>query len=468
MTEAIEERRGGWTDSAGLEAHDATPKLRMNLSSLAETQSAVLRASSHETEDMRHRSRSRSTSAAPPRRSRPVAADFFGDGHTRSGTRSRSRSRSLDESRNDERRRREHRHHHHKRRQRSHEEDDHAEETREHKRRRRGDDRHHKGKGTSSTQQHDAPPAHAELPFAARSLSHRHDLEAFTPLFAYYLDIQKGKDFWGMDDHERRGRWKSFVHKWNRGELAEGWYDPEMFERVARETGDVAPPADEPSKDRASVPHTEHEKQASRGRILTIHDEEDQRGGMSSEGGAGLDDDDDYGPPPPPGQHGGSSQRSGPGMPTVEDLTLRREDEQAAREAAREDLRLARKADRALQRERLDEIVPRAQAGTRERQLEKRALVSEKMRSFKEARADAGGVEEVGDGELMGGGAEDDVQALKRAMAAQQRKKTERELRREAEARARMEEREERLREWREREEEKMKSLKELAKARFG
>lgn len=288
------------------------------------------------------------------------------------------------------------------------------------------------------------------------------------PLFAYYLDIQKGRDVQAMDERERRGRWKSFVHKWNRGELAEGWYDPEMFERVAREAGEWEGAAPAPAQERMVSPAAAGYGD---GGGVPSGGDTIPSGGANERRGGGDEDDDDYGPPPPPGQSdalAGSHHRRGPGIPTMDDLALQREDAASAREQELADLRLARRADRAQQKERLDELVPRAEPGTRERRLEKRALVSEKMRGFKEARGEGGGVEEVGDGDLMGSGGADELRALRQQAAAQQRKKTERELRREAEARARMEEREERLREWREREEEKMKGLKELAKARFG
>jgi hypothetical protein len=51
------------------------------------------------------------------------------------------------------------------------------------------------------------------LPFNSRELKKR-DYEAFEPLFALYLDIQKGKVLDELDEHEVRGRWKSFVGKW--------------------------------------------------------------------------------------------------------------------------------------------------------------------------------------------------------------------------------------------------------------
>ncbi|KAI9655422.1 MAG: hypothetical protein M1829_000658 [Trizodia sp. TS-e1964] len=45
-------------------------------------------------------------------------------------------------------------------------------------------------------------------------------------MFALYLDIQKQLILEELDPDEVRGRWKSFVGRWNRGDLAEGWYDP--------------------------------------------------------------------------------------------------------------------------------------------------------------------------------------------------------------------------------------------------
>ncbi|KAK7742364.1 hypothetical protein SLS53_004509 [Cytospora paraplurivora] len=316
----------------------------------------------------------------------------------------------------------------------------------------------------------DTAHAPAELPFKARPLSHKHDLDAFEPLFAYYLDIQKGKDFYELDSHEARGRWKSFVNKWNRAELAEGWYDPEMFERVVREA-----PA------RSTRPHVVHEEKEE----TYTHDTDEPQGlqESSTPAGSGRDgqpdvyrdardeneeDEDDYIPPLPPGQqpagaNSGGTSRHGPGIPTTTDLMLQREADAEAHESRVSELRLARKADRAQQKERLDEIIPRAEPGTRERKLEKKALVNDKMRAFRE-KGDA--MEEVGEGDLMGGG--DSLDDYRRAAKEQQRKKTDRELRREAEARAKAEEREQRLREWREREEEKLRGLKELARARFG
>lgn len=397
------------------------------------------------------RSRSRS-----PRR-RPAAEDFYRErtperhdaqSHNHHERHRRHRHHSRDVASRppvpDEDRKRHHHHHHHHRR--------------------------HRTKPAAASPSKETP---RDLPFSARPLSYKHDLDAFTPLFAYYLDVQKNLDFYELDSQQARGRWKSFVNKWNRGELAEGWYDPEMFERITREAPPPPPARTNAVRQYDARGDYSADEQRSRGR-------ERGRSTASDDGRAPAADDDerravnnnddsdsDYGPPPPPGQSdqatGGA--RKGPGIPTLSDLALQREAAAEERESQFSDLRQARKADRAQQKERLDELVPRAEPGTRERKLEKKALVNEKMRGFREGAA-GDGVEEVGDGDLMGGG--DSVAELKRAKAAMQRKKTERELRREAEARAREEERLERLREWREREEEKLRGLKELARARFG
>lgn len=376
-------------------------------------------------------------SPSPAHKRRAVAADYFED-----------------EDDNKQYRKDSHGHHHRHHRHRDVEGED---GRREHKRRKH----HHESSSSSRRRDQHASPAAPDLPFKARSLSYKHDLDAFEPLFANYLDIQKGKDFYSLDAYEQKGRWKSFVNKWNSGQLAEGWYDPEMFERIVKEAPERPDPRlrDEPVVKKArGQPKVESVNEA-REPIP-----EDRERSDNEEGDEDEDDDDDYGPPPPPGTstvH--SASRKGPGIPSLNDLALQREAAAETYAAQKADLRLARKADRAQQKEALDELVPRAEPGTRERKLEKKAGVNEKMRSFRE-KGDV--VEEVDDGELMGGG--DGVADFKRAVANQQRKKTERELRREEEARARWEEREEKLKEWRAREEEKMKGLKELAKARFG
>ena len=240
-----------------------------------------------------------------------------------------------------------------------------------------------------------------------------------------------------MDEREIRGRWKSFTGKWNRGELAEGWYDPEMFARASEMVEE---------EDLGSAPFTKAAQ--------TMEEE------VSSPADGKDPEDEEIGPALP--SAGGRAHRSGPGIPTLQDLDIRRETYAEDSAARQEALRQARKADRQIQKERLDELVPRTDAGTRERKLEKRQAVDAKMKEFRERSPGM----EVGEKELMGGG--DGLEEFKSIKAAEQRKKTEREVRREEVRRARREEMEERLREGREKEEQTMRTLKELAKERFG
>lgn len=131
--------------------------------------------------------------------------------------------------------------------------------------------------------------------------------------------------------------------------------------------------------------------------------------------------------------------------------------------ARRDDIRYARKLDRKEQKAALDELVPRAEAGTRERQLEKKKEVNEKMKSFREKSP---GAAEVPDTELMGEG--DGIEGYKKQKQEFERKKNERELRKDEILRARMAEREERLQGYKLKEENTMAMLKALAKQNFG
>ncbi|KAJ3467398.1 hypothetical protein MRS44_004962 [Fusarium solani] len=285
------------------------------------------------------------------------------------------------------------------------------------------------GHHSSSRHRHreHASRAPVTLPFDARQLA-KGDLGAFRPLFADYLDLQKQKDIEEMDEREIRGRWKSFIGKWNRGELAEGWYDPEMFARIAAQN--------------QGAPRASHSTARRDEREERVDDNAKGRDDNSEE-----DDDDDYGPTLPTSD---PTRRSGPGIPTLQDLSLRAELTEEDKQASIADLRAARKADRAVQRERLDELVPRAEPGTRERMLEKqpRGHGGEQR-----ARAHGGG---------------DSLEEYKQAKQQEQRRKTEREIRREEIERAKREEIEEKRRAWREREEGTIGMLKELARQRFG
>lgn len=281
------------------------------------------------------------------------------------------------------------------------------------------------------------------LPFEARQLV-KGDLDRFEPLLAHYLFIQKQKDAYEMDEREIRGRWKSFVSKWNRNELAEGWYDPEMFARIL---------AMQPEEPRERIP----DQRGQEVEAQTSESDEPRRGG-GGEGGGGSDDE-DYGPTLP-GQIPG--RRMGVGIPSRDDLAERDAMRQEDRDAAHGELRAERKADRKMQKERLVELVPRAEAGTRERKLEKKRDVNDKMREFRDKSP--GG--EVNEGELMGGG--DSLAEYKNMKQQEQRRKTEREIQREEFERAKREEVEERRRQWQERENGTISMLQELARQRFG
>lgn len=265
-------------------------------------------------------------------------------------------------------------------------------------------------------------------------------------MLGYYLDLQKQRYIEDMDDREVKGRWKSFVGKWNRGELAEGWYDPAMFERIMasqpKEASEPRPQRSPVQQERRHSPEPSHRQ--------TDASEQES-------------DDSDYGPTLPPSSRGG--RRMGAGIPSKDDLAVRDEMMAEDRDAMRDDLRAERRADRRLQKERLEELVPRAEAGTRERKLEKRREVNDKMRQFREG-SPGGSMAAAHDSELMGGG--DSLAELRQRKAQEQRRKTEREIRREELARAKQEEIEEKRRKWQEREQGTMSMLQELARQRFG
>lgn len=265
-------------------------------------------------------------------------------------------------------------------------------------------------------------------------------MELYRPLFQSYLDIQKQIQLDDLDEREIKGRWKSFTSRWNRGELARSWYDPSML-KTAQETVQSyrETPLRQPTK-RAS-PSYEASK------------EEDD---MS---------DDDFGPAPPTdlARHSGH----GPTIPKLDDLTYRDElrDEDRARNQSDyvDDIRFERKSDRKAQKERLEELAPRADPGSRERQLEKKRETTSTLQSFRDAK-ESGDVE-VAEADLMG---DDGIDAYKKKKRDEQRKMSEREIRREEIARAREAERNERLSERREKEGKTMDFLRQIAMERFG
>ncbi|OAA51853.1 phytanoyl-CoA dioxygenase [Metarhizium rileyi] len=269
----------------------------------------------------------------------------------------------------------------------------------------------------------------ATLPFSARALS-KSEFHAFEPLFAYYLDLQKQKFLQDMDEREVRGRWKSFVGKWNRNELAEGWYDPEMFATCTAEY----PRPDGHARRRERGDERHEQTLAGREATPPAGDSDDDD-----------DDDGDYGPALPSSH---PRRSAGARAATREDLSLRDELVAEQREAEREALRRARKADRAVQKERLEELVPRAEAGTRERKLEKKKDANDRMRQFRDKSP---GMEAGDEGQLMGGG--DELVEYKKMKEREQKRKSERQVQREEFERARREEMEAKRRAWQEREE---------------
>lgn len=292
------------------------------------------------------------------------------------------------------------------------------------------------------------------MPFSARRIG-KADYAIFEPVFAHYLDLQKQKDLWAMEEREVRGRWKSFAGKWNRGELAEGWYDPDTFVRCASEYG---PPELEG--------WASQEGHGGEG-YGTGEGEADGKGNGAArvknrDGGDDDDDDDDDDYVPIlPGEK--PRTRMGAKSATMQELSLRDELLQEQQEEQRQQLRQARREDRALQKERLEELVPPAEPGTRERKLEKKKEVNEVMRQFRDKSP---GMEAASEAQLMGGG--DGVEEYKKERERERGRRSARQIRREEFERAKMEEMEHRRKLWREREEGTVEMLRELAKQRFG
>ncbi|PGH17818.1 hypothetical protein AJ79_00959 [Helicocarpus griseus UAMH5409] len=333
----------------------------------------------------------------------------------------------------------------------------------------------------------------ATLPFGARPLS-KHDLRQLEPMFALYLDIQKNIDIAELDEREVKGRWKSFVGKWNRGELAEGWYDPSTYEKAQQSSGAYAdnndrsasttvprasPDYSDEGYDRSSTGGGDNTSATTRGCSISAatptplaEDEEEDEDEEESYGPKLPTPDTSLALEPSTSRINRAVERSGPTIPSMQDLQLQRESEKHAHSSAlsaqHKQTTLARAAHKAHLRSMEEEVAPRAEPGTRERRLEKKREASAANRAFAEAKG-GGDVDGIRDEELMGGGGGgDDLAALKREKEREARKKNEREIRREEMLRARAAEREERLKSYRKREEETMSVLKALAKQRFG
>ncbi|KAI0477284.1 hypothetical protein GGR56DRAFT_691730 [Xylariaceae sp. FL0804] len=346
-----------------------------------------------------------------------------------------------------------HRHHHHHHRRRYRE------------RRPSGSHHHHHHAAKRAAAAVAAPPV--ELPFGARRLSRSAaDLAAFRPLLARYLEVQKQLDLAALGAREERGRWKGFVARWNAGDLAEGWYSAEVFQDAAAEW---VPP---PPGGGGGGGHSYLDAAAAA--------DSDYSGGGAGEGGDGEevgdsrgadeeeeeedDEDDGYGPTLP-GRGGAATRPHGAGAPSLQDLSLRAEAAADDAASAREQLRRERGLDRQLQRARLEELAPRAEPGTRERQMEKRREAGDAARAFRDRRAEDA-APEVADRDLMGGG--DGVADVRRQRENERKRRTDRQIRRDEEERARREEHEERVRKYKAREERSMEALREIARQRFG
>ena len=244
----------------------------------------------------------------------------------------------------------------------------------------------------------------------------------------------------------------------NHGDLAEGWYDPTTLSKAQ---ASVSINDDTPTRSTRPSPPL---RPSSPKKIRFEEDIAKKEDDSSSE--------DEIGPtlpghdPRPTSKANGKTP--GPSIPNTQDLALRRELESEDRTTSRSNLHHERKADRQLQKSQLEELNPRAEAGSKDRMLEKKREKADANRTFASAKGDAvGGVEEVGESDLMGGD-DDGVEGFKKKKMLEERKKNEREVRKEEILRARKEEREERVRAYQEREERTMSGLVALARARFG
>lgn len=252
----------------------------------------------------------------------------------------------------------------------------------------------------------------------------------------------------------------------NRGELAEGWYDPVTLRKAKASATINSSDGQAPKRPGASP------KYGSPARKDESSDEE-------------------LVGPSLPGQETAfykASRTAGPAIPSLQDLELRRgrrsepsrscrpettdkailpEFEREESHTYGQDLRYDRELDRKQQKERLEELLPRAEAGTKDRILEKKREKADSNRAFASAKPEAGAVEEVPESDLLG---DDDggIEVFKKQKREMERKKNEREVRREEILRARNEEREERMNRYRAKEEKTMAGLVALAKARFG
>ncbi|KAK0742529.1 hypothetical protein B0T21DRAFT_283424 [Apiosordaria backusii] len=289
------------------------------------------------------------------------------------------------------------------------------------------------------------------LPFNRAPLT-KSSLSSHLPLFQSYLHHHKHLVLASLSETELRGRWKSFIGKWNRGELGEEWYThsslpppPSSLPEQPAEgssPGTIHPPSFSPSSPSPPPSPT-----------TAANNVDDS------------DDSDSYGPVLPP-QTRPDSLRHGPKIPTRDDLTLRNELLSTDRQHSLEDHRYERKSFRTSHKELLEELAPKADPGSRERKLEKKRELTAKLRGFAQAKED--GVEEVNERDLMGGGGDDALEELKRMKMLREQRQNQRQSKRDEEEMLRRQEREERVKEYKEREERVMEGLRGLVRERFG
>ena len=133
----------------------------------------------------------------------------------------------------------------------------------------------------------------------------------------------------------------------------------------------------------------------------------------------------------------------------------------------RQNMRYSCRIDHREQKEHLEDLIPRAEAGSKDRLLENKRAKADNNRVFASSKTEAGGEDEMPDADLLGEG-DGAIDGLKKQRKEMERKKNEREIRRDEILRAKYEEREERLREYRAKEEKTMAGLFALARSRFG
>lgn len=226
-------------------------------------------------------------------------------------------------------------------------------------------------------------------------------------------------------------------------DLDKGWYDPATLQKANQISGDRNPTTSQQER-----PHEpEHVDAHGERRELPLAADEQS-------------DDDEFAPALPKEF---LTRKPGPVIPGVDDLKVRDELREEDRALAIEDIRYERKQDRNTQKERLEELVPRADPGSRERQLEKKKETTTKLGDFRDAKE--GGDVEVPEADLLG---DDGIEGYKKRKQEFERKKTEREIMKEERMRAKAAEREARLAGFKAKEEQTMEYFKAIAKERFG